>query len=109
MFTVYNSKKEIVGKFSDFNLAKSQGFDTHVVDENGYTYFKDGTGLGYSAFKQENNYQGSTIYNQKERTAGQIKSVSWQIFWKLGLKEVKKYHIKVRALIKQNKLKVLPE
>lgn len=108
MFKVYNNENKEIGQFSDFKVAMSQGFNNKVVDPEGYTYFKDGTGLGFSALKQPNNYPVSSIYNQHQRTVGQIKSVSWQIYWQLGkLSEVKKYHIKIRALIKQNKMKVL--
>lgn len=48
----------------------------HIEDEDGHTYFLDGTGTGFALAKQSNKgtqFAGVNIYNQKDRVVLDIK------------------------------------
>lgn len=111
-----NNARTVTGTYKTLKEALAvvrPNADGAVEDRDGFNYFRDGTGLGFSALRQSNEgmqFASTGIYNQHQMYVSQIKHIGWSIFWKTkDRKLVRRYFNEVRRRLKAGTFKIKAE
>jgi len=113
-FTLHTKNCHLLDSFKNFSDAfgalRKRHDAYYVLDNQGYKYFSDGTGNGFSLLLQSNEgCQQSSWgrYNQKGMELGVIKRIAQELVWDGRPKsEVKDYFTRIRTAVSAGKFKI---